>query len=72
MEISELDTLLEEILEREKDGKAKIESQDLDKNKKAGKEKATAEEARKQAMERMADIKKGRMMNRIVAMEGRR
>lgn len=52
-----------EILEREKDGKAKIESQDLDKNKKAenkkaGKEKATAEEARKQAMERMADIKK--------------
>lgn len=58
MEISELDTLLEEILEREKDGKAKIESQDLDKNKKAGKEKATAEEARKQAMERMADIKK--------------
>ena len=33
VEISELDTLLEEILEREKDGKAKIESQDLDKNK---------------------------------------
>ena len=58
VEISELDTLLEEILEREKDGKAKIESQDLDKNKKAGKEKATAEEARKQAMERMADNKK--------------
>ena len=58
VEISELDTLLEEMLEREKDGKAKIESQDLDKNKKAGKEKTTAEEARKQAMERMADTKK--------------
>ena len=68
MEISELDSLLEEILEREKDGKAKIESQDLDKNKKAKKEKATAEEVRKQAL----DTKKRRMMNRIVAMVGRR
>ena len=58
MEISELDSLLEEILEREKDGKAKIEPQDFDKNKKAEKEKATAEEVRKQAMERMADTKK--------------
>ncbi|XP_068674873.1 uncharacterized protein [Montipora foliosa] len=58
VEISELDSLLEEILEREKDGKAKIESQDLDKNRKAEKEKATAEEVRKQAMERMADTKK--------------
>ena len=58
VEISELDSLLEEILEREKDGKAKIELQDLDKNKKAEKEKATAEEVRKQAMERMADTKK--------------
>ena len=58
VEISELDSLLEEILEREKDDKAKIESQDLDKNRKAEKEKATAEEVRKQAMERMADTKK--------------
>ena len=58
VEISELDSWLEEILEREKDGKANIESQDLDKNKKAEKEKATAEEVRKQAMERMADTKK--------------
>ena len=37
VEISELDSLLQEILEREKDGKAKIESQDLDKNKEAEK-----------------------------------
>ena len=56
--------MLEEIVEREKNAKAKIESQDLDKIKKAEKEKATAEEVRKQAMERMA-LRKGRirMMN---------
>ena len=58
METSELDNLLEEIIEREKNAKAKIESQDMDKNKKAEKEKATAEEVRKQAMERMGDTKK--------------
>ena len=58
VEISELDSLLQEILEREKDGKAKIESQDLEKNKEAEKKKETAEEVRKQAMERMADTKK--------------
>ena len=38
--------------------KSKIESQDVDKNKKAEKEKATAGEVRKQAMERKADTKK--------------
>lgn len=58
VETSELDNLLEEIIEREKNAKAKIESQDMDKNKKAEKEKATAEEVRKQAMERMGDTKK--------------
>ena len=58
METSELDNLLEEIIEREKNPKAKIESQDMDKNKKAEKEKATAEEVRKQGMERMGDTKK--------------
>ena len=52
VEISELDSF-RKILEREKNGKAEIESQDLNKNKKA-----TAEEMRKQAMERMADTKK--------------
>ena len=41
VETSELD-----IIEREKNVKPKIESQDLDKNKKAEKEKATAEEVR--------------------------
>lgn len=68
VEISELDTLLEEILEREKDGKAKIESQDLTRNKKADKEKTTADEVRKERL----ILKKGRMMDRIVAMKGRR
>ena len=58
VETSELDNLLEEIIEREKNAKAKIESQDMDKNKKAEKEKATAEGVRKQAMERMGDTKK--------------
>ena len=58
VETSELDNLLEEIIEREKNAKAKIESQDMDKNKKAEKEKATAEEVRKQTMERMGDTKK--------------
>ena len=52
-----MDILLEDIIERDKNAKAKIESQDLDKNKKAEKEKATAEEVRKQTMERMADSK---------------
>ena len=41
VETSELD-----IIERKKNVKAKIESRDLDKNKKAEKEKATAEEVR--------------------------
>ena len=57
VETSELDILPEDIIERDKNAKAKIESQDLDKNKKAEKEKATAEEVRKQAIERMADSK---------------
>ena len=57
VETSELDILLEDIIERDKNAKAKIESQDLDKNKKAEKEKATAEEVSKQAMEKMADSK---------------
>ena len=57
VETSELDILLEDIIEGDKNAKAKIESQDLDKNKKAGKEKATAKGVRKQAMERMADSK---------------
>ena len=57
VETSELDILLEDIIERDKNAKAKIESQDLDKNKKGEKEKGIAEEVRKQAMERMADSK---------------
>jgi hypothetical protein len=39
VEQSELDVLLEETLEREKEGKSGIEAQDLDKNKKAEQEK---------------------------------
>ena len=58
VETSELDNLLEEIIEKEKNAKAKIDLQDMDKNKRAEKEKATAEEVRKQAMERMGDTKK--------------
>ena len=63
VETSELDILLEDIIEREKNAKAKIESQDVDKNKKAEKEKATAEEVTQQAMERMADAKRSENLN---------
>ena len=52
-----MDILLEEIVVREKNAKAKNKLQDWDKNKKAEKEKATVE-VRKQAMERMSDTKK--------------
>jgi len=54
VEQTELDSLLEEILEREKEAKKDLELKDHDKKSKVDKEKATAEEVRKQALERMA------------------
>lgn len=54
---TELDGLLEEILEREKEAKLELDSQDLEKKNKSEKEKATAEDVRKQALERMAKRK---------------
>ena len=57
VEQTELDSLLEEILEREKEAKKDLESKDRDKNSKVEKEKATAEEVRKRALERMAKPK---------------
>lgn len=54
VEQTDLDTLLEEILEREKEAKLKLESQDVEKKNKGEKEKAAAEEIRKQALQRMA------------------
>lgn len=57
VEQTELDSLLEEILEREKDAKKELDSKDREKKSKADKEKATAEEVRKRAMERMAKPK---------------
>ena len=54
MEQSELDSLLEGTLEREKDDKKELDSKDCEKKSKADKEKATA--VRKRAMERMAKL----------------
>lgn len=51
---TELDILLEDILEREKEAKLKLESQDVEKKNKVEKEKGAAEEIRKQALQRMA------------------
>lgn len=52
--------------------KSKIESQDADKNKMAVKEKATAGEVRKQAMERKADTKKRENPNDECGMQMKR
>ena len=57
VEQTELDSLLEEILEREKEAKKDLESKDRDKKSKVEKEKATAEEVRKRALERIAKPK---------------
>ena len=60
VEQTDLDSLLEEILEREKEAKKDLESKDRDKKSKVEKEKAKAEEVRKRgkrALERMAKPK---------------
>ena len=57
VDISELDELLEDILEREKEAKAALELQDIEKTKKVEKEKETAEQVRQQAMEKMSKRK---------------
>ena len=58
MEQTELDSLLEELLEREKDAKKELGSKDREKkSKEQGKGKGQAEEVRKQAMERMVKPK---------------
>ena len=57
MEQTELDSLLEEILEREKEAKKDLESKDRDKKSRVEKEKATAEEVRRRVLERMAKPK---------------
>ena len=57
VEQSELEKLIEEILEREKNARNELESREREKKSKAEKEKASAEEVRKQAMERMAKRK---------------
>ncbi|XP_068743600.1 uncharacterized protein [Montipora capricornis] len=57
VEQSELEKLIEEILEREKNAQNELESKDREKKSRAEKEKASAEEVRKQAMERMAKRK---------------
>ena len=57
VEQTELDSLLEEILEWEKEAKKDLESKDRDKKSKVEKEKATAEEVRKRALERIAKPK---------------
>ena len=54
VEQTELERLIDEILEREKNAKRELDSKDREKKSKADKEKATAEQVRKQAMERMA------------------
>ncbi|KAJ7380684.1 hypothetical protein OS493_007051 [Desmophyllum pertusum] len=52
VEQTELDSLLEEILEREKDAKRELDSKDSEKKSKADKEKATAEERERSDKER--------------------
>ena len=49
VEQTELERLIDEILEREKDAKRELDSKDREKKSKADKEKATAEQVRKQA-----------------------
>jgi hypothetical protein len=55
---TELDVMLEEILEKEKVCKAEIESGEIQLKKNAEKEKLSAENIRRQAMERMSETKK--------------
>ena len=50
---SELDNLLEEILEKEKAAKEKLDNDDEDKKKSLANEKAAAEDMRKRALERV-------------------
>ena len=57
VEQTELESLLEEILEREKEAKKDLELKDRDKKSKVEKEKATAEEVRNRA--RGADFQVG-------------
>ena len=54
VEQTEFDSLLEEILEQEKEAKKDLEWKDWDKKSEVEKEKMTAEEVRKRALERMA------------------
>ena len=54
---TELDILLEDILEREREAKLKLDVQDLEKKNNAAKEKSAAEEVRKQALDRMGKRK---------------
>lgn len=58
VESSELDCALEEILEKEKAAKEKLESEDEIKKKAVENEKAAAEDMRKQALERMGETAK--------------
>ena len=53
---TELDILFEEIIEKEKDAKQRLELGVGDKKKKEENEKLSAEDIRKQAMERMSQI----------------
>ena len=57
VEQTELDSLLDKILELEKEAKKDLESKDRDKKSKVEKEKATAKEVRKRALERMGKPK---------------
>ena len=56
-EPTELEILLEDILEREREAKERLDAEDADKKKSAGKDKAAAEQVRKQALERMSSRK---------------
>ena len=55
---SELDNLLEEILEKEKEAKEKLDNDDEDKKKSLANEKAAAEDMRKRALERVGQTSK--------------
>ena len=55
---SELDNLLEEILEKEKAAKEKLDNDDEDKKKSLANEKAAAEDMRKRALERVGQTAK--------------
>ena len=58
VESSELDCLLEEILEKEKAGKEKLECEEKNKKKTVEKDKAAAEDMCKKALERMGQTAK--------------